>query len=79
MSRSCPQEQQIIRASRSILVNNETDDAHKLVPDILGVVAEYVGVPEPQELRILRQLIHLLPPFINEVPFVKKKNNIQQK
>ena len=39
---------------------------------ILELVAEYVGYPTAaHELRIFRQLIDLLPAFIEDVPFVK--------
>jgi len=35
---------------------------------ILELISNYVGTPKPQELRIFRQLIRLLPTFIEDVP-----------
>ena len=35
---------------------------------ILELISNYVGTPKPQELRIFRQLIRLLPTFIKDVP-----------
>ena len=43
-----------------------------LVEDALKLVAEYVGNPTAHELRIFRQLLDLLPAFIEDVPFVKE-------
>ena len=44
-----------------------------LVEDALKLVAEYVGNPTAHELRIFRQLLDLLPAFIEDVPFVKEE------
>ena len=35
---------------------------------ILELISNYVGTPKPQELRIFRQLMRLLPIFIKDVP-----------
>ena len=40
---------------------------------VLKLVAEYVGYPTPQELGICRQLICLLPAFIDDTLFVREE------
>ena len=35
---------------------------------ILELIANYAGTPKAQELRTFRQLIYLLPAFIEDVP-----------
>ena len=37
---------------------------------ILKLVVDYVGNPTPEELRLFRRLLELLPVFIADVPFV---------
>ena len=36
---------------------------------ILELISKYVGVPQPREIRIFRQVMVLLPAFIEDVPF----------
>ena len=36
---------------------------------ILELIAEYCGNPKVRDLRIFRQLIHLLPAFIEDIPY----------
>ena len=40
--------------------------------EIFEIVAEYAGCPTAHELRIFRQLIDLLPAFIENVPFSRR-------
>ena len=45
---------------------------------ILELISKYLGNLKPQELRILRQLIRLLPTFIEKVPFVEEDYNEEE-
>ena len=60
--------------SKRIKVSSSTKTTSPLVifngkSGILELISEYTGIPKPKELRIFRQLMDLLPAFIEDVPF----------
>ena len=69
--------------SKRIKVSSSTKTTSPLVifngkSGIFELISEYTGIPKPKELRIFRQLMDLLPAFIEDVPFAPFEEEVNE-